>query len=102
MPEFVTVAHGAVPEQGEVTVFEVRGERVAVANVGGTLHAFDDSCPHRQCSLAEGGLEETVVTCPCHGSRFDVATGERLRGPAVRAPRVYAVRVESGALQVEI
>ena len=32
--------------------------------------------------LAEGDLEETTVTCPCHGSQFDVVSGQVLRGPA--------------------
>ncbi|MGH3066573.1 MAG: Rieske (2Fe-2S) protein [Gaiellaceae bacterium] len=98
----MTVRAGAAPELGRLATFEVGEERIAVANVEGTLHAFGDMCPHRQCSLAEGGLEGTVVTCPCHGSQFDVTTGERLRGPAVRGVRTFAVRVEAGDLQVEI
>jgi nitrite reductase/ring-hydroxylating ferredoxin subunit len=85
-----------------VTAFEIGGVCVVLASVEGTLYAFDDLCPHRQCSLAEGHLEDTVVTCPCHGSQFDVTTGERLRGPAVRGVRTFAVRVENGDLQVEI
>jgi nitrite reductase/ring-hydroxylating ferredoxin subunit len=99
---FVTVRDGAVPEQGGLAGFAVGEERIAVANIEGTLYALGDLCPHRQCSLAEGNLEGTVVTCPCHGSQFDVKTGERLRGPAVRGVRTFAVRLERGALQVEI
>ena len=101
MAEFVDVGEGAV-EHGELAAFEVGLERIAIANVERKLYAFDDPCPHRQCSLAEGRLEGTVVTCPCHGSQFDVSTGERLRGPAVRGVRTFAVRVANGALQVEI
>ena len=100
--EFATVTEGALPGPGDVVVFELHGERIAIANVDGMFYAFDDLCPHRQCSLAEGGLDGTVITCPCHGSKFDVATGERLRGPAVRPPRRHAVRVDNDALQVEV
>ena len=102
MAEFVTVTGGATPESDTLTVFDVSGERVAVVSLEGMLYAFDDLCPHRQCSLAEGRLEGTVVTCPCHGSQFEVTTGERLRGPAVRGVRAFAVRVEAGEVQVEI
>lgn len=102
MAKFATVTDGDVPEPGELAAFDVGGERITVANVEGTLYAFDDMCPHRQCSLAEGDFEETVVTCPCHGSQFEVTTGERLRGPAVRAVRTFAVRIENGTLQVEV
>ncbi len=102
MAEFVPVTHGDTPERGTLAAFDVDGKRIAVVNLEGTLYAFDDLCPHRQCSLGEGGLEGTVVTCPCHGSQFDVTTGERLRGPAVRGVRAFAVRVEADALRVEI
>jgi nitrite reductase/ring-hydroxylating ferredoxin subunit len=90
------------PEPGALTVLEVEGERVALANVGSTLYAFADACPHRQCSLAEGSLDGTVVTCPCHGSQFDVTTGDRLRGPAVRGVPTFLVRVEEGRVQIEV
>jgi len=102
VPEFIDVTDGRAPEPGEAAAFVVRGERIAVANVGGALHAFDDSCPHRQCSLADGVLDGPAITCPCHGSRFDVTTGARLRGPAARAVKIYAVRLVDGALQVEV
>jgi nitrite reductase/ring-hydroxylating ferredoxin subunit len=102
MSEFVTVAGAAEVGEGELAAFEVGGARIAVANVGGTLHAFDDTCTHLGCSLAEGELEGQVVTCPCHGSQFDVTTGEVLRGPAHEPVQRYAARVESQALRVEI
>jgi nitrite reductase/ring-hydroxylating ferredoxin subunit len=100
MSEFVTVGSAADLSEGEMRAFEVGGRRVTVANVGGSLHAFDDTCTHRQCSLAEGDLEEATVTCPCHGSQFDVATGVVLNPPATEPVRTYPVRVEGDDLQV--
>ena len=91
-----------VPEVGAMSAFEVDADHIAVANVDGALYAFGDLCPHRQCSLADGTLAGTIVTCPCHGSQFDVRTGERLRGPAVRAIPVFAIRHEDGELGVEV
>ena len=44
----------------------------------------------------------TIVTCPCHGSQFDVTTGKVLRGPAREPVRSYPVRLETGALRVEV
>jgi 3-phenylpropionate/trans-cinnamate dioxygenase ferredoxin subunit len=88
-------------QPGKLAAFEVGGNRVAVANVGGTFHAFDDTCTHRQCSLAGGRVEGTTVTCPCHGSQFDVRTGAVLRPPAVQPVRSYRVRVEGDTLKIE-
>ena len=86
---------------GQMRVFEVVGIKVNVANVGGQLHAFDDTCTHRECSLAQGHLDGTTVTCPCHGSQFDVTTGEVLRGPALEPVRSRLVRIEGESLLVE-
>jgi nitrite reductase/ring-hydroxylating ferredoxin subunit len=102
MAEFVKVADATDVAEGTLEAFDVGGVRVAVANVGGTFHAFDDTCTHLQCSLADGELDGTVVTCPCHSSRFDVTTGDLLRGPAQKPVRSYPARVENDALQVEI
>ena len=102
MGDFVTVAGAAEVVDGELAAFDVSGASVAVANVSGTLHAFGDTCTHAGCSLASGDLEGTVVTCPCHGSKFDVTTGRVLRGPAQKPVESYVVRVENRTLQVEI
>jgi len=86
---------------GEMRVFDVAGTKVNIARVGGQLHAFDDTCTHRACSLAQGKLEGTTVTCPCHGSQFDVTTGEVLRGPAQQPVRSRLVQIEGESLLVE-
>lgn len=86
---------------GDMRVFDVAGTKVNIASVGGQLHAFDDTCTHRACSLAKGKLDGTTVTCPCHGSQFDVTTGEVLRGPAQRAVRSRLVQMEGEGLLVE-
>lgn len=75
--------------------------RVAVANVGGTFYAFDDTCTHMGCSLAEGELVETIVTCRCHGSRIDVCSGAVFQGPAKEPVETYETRVEGGNLEIE-
>jgi nitrite reductase/ring-hydroxylating ferredoxin subunit len=90
----------AVPS-GEMRVFEVSGSRLNVTNVGGRLFAFDDTCTHMGCSLANGRLDGTVVTCACHGSQFDVTSGAVLRGPAQRPVRSVPVSVEDGQIVVE-
>ena len=52
--------------------------------------------------LADGYLEGQVIECACHGSQFDVVTGEVLLGPATEPVAVFPVRVVDGRLQVEV
>src|ERR687893_571046 len=100
MAEFEVVARADDLKEGDMRAFDVRGTKIAVANAAGTFYAFGDTCTHRQCSLAEGDLEESTVTCPCHGSQFDMRSGEVLKGPAREAVEIYEVRVEGGSLEI--
>lgn len=100
-PAYVTVGKAGSVPTGELHVFDAGGRRITVANAGGILYALDDTCTHRGCSLAEGALAGTTVTCLCHGSQFDVATGVVVRGPAERPLLAHRVRVAGDDLQVE-
>jgi nitrite reductase/ring-hydroxylating ferredoxin subunit len=73
-------------------------EPLAVYHIGSRFHACADRCPHAGATLSEGELEAGVVTCPRHGSQFDVATGQRLRGPADTDIATYPTIEDGGQL----
>jgi nitrite reductase (NADH) small subunit len=102
MADFVKVAKTdeIVPGQGKM--IEVGGKKIALFNVEGSFHAIDDTCTHRGGPLSEGSLEGNQVTCPLHGARFDVTTGEVLGPPASQGVARYNVRVEGSDIQVEV
>lgn len=69
---------------------------LAVYHVAGRWRAVADRCPHAGSGLSGGTIEGTVLTCPRHGSRFDICTGERLRGPADTGIPVFPLVQEGG------
>ena len=73
---------------------------VALFRVGPQLCAITDSCPHAGAVLSQGELASAVLTCPRHGSQFDVRTGERLRGPADREVAPHRVVEEAGQVSL--
>ena len=100
--DFVRVAAFAEIADGEVRAYDTVAGRVAVAHVENRLFAFGDECTHAGCSLADGELDDrqATLTCPCHGSVFDVETGEPVEGPALDPVSVFLVRVEEGWIEV--
>jgi nitrite reductase/ring-hydroxylating ferredoxin subunit len=59
------------------------------------------TCTHAGCNLAEDGeLEGSEVNCLCHGSIFDLETGQAVGPPAEEAVPVYQVRQEGDEIQV--
>ena len=102
MKAFQTAIRTSELPVGTVVAVDIGGTPIAVANVDGAFCAFDDTCTHEQCSLAEGDLVGTTVTCMCHGAEFDVRTGAVLAPPALRPVKVYRTRVDGDALQLEM
>lgn len=66
----------------------------------GRTYAIHDRCTHRGCLLSEGDLDGNVITCPCHGSQFDIRDGTLLRGPATVSQPAFEVREADGHLEV--
>ena len=95
-----TVAKTSEIPEGEMRSFQVGGEDVGVANVDGAFHAFGNICTHQQCQLSDGDLDGTTVTCPCHGSQFDVTSGNVLNGPATLPVDSYQVSEEGGEIRI--
>lgn len=80
---------------GGGTVFPDR-QVVVTQPAPGTFAAFDTTCPHQGCAVAEvtGG----TIRCPCHGSTFRIEDGAVTGGPATRPLSPRDIAVADGAL----
>ena len=100
MEDFVKVAVTTDLPPGELMLVEVDDERIALANVGGQYYAVTDECTHAGCPLSDGQMEGELLECPCHGSQFNVRTGEVASPPADEPLTRYAVRIEGDDILV--
>jgi nitrite reductase/ring-hydroxylating ferredoxin subunit len=91
----------AVPD-GSMQQFYVGDLEVLVVNFDGQFLCFDARCTHAGAPLAEGTLNGHVLTCPWHGSQFNVKDGSVLRGPAEKPLRAYSTVVRDGFLFIEV
>jgi nitrite reductase/ring-hydroxylating ferredoxin subunit len=84
--------------------FEDSKERVSVARVNNRLYAFDDLCPCAipACPLSGGLLVGTRLMCQCHGSQFDVSTGQVVDGPATVPLRLHDVKEVNGSILIRM
>lgn len=99
MAEFVEVAKAHDIPPGSSRIVVVAGHAVAVFNASGAFFAIENVCLHRGGPVGEGVLEGLVVTCPWHGWRYDVRTGENVLNPMARL-RTFRVKVEGDAVLV--
>ena len=74
----------------------VAGRRIAVFRTPEGFRALDHACPHAGGPLADGIVADRCVTCPLHGWRFDLDTGEARNADA--RVRTYEVLERDGEL----
>jgi 3-phenylpropionate/trans-cinnamate dioxygenase ferredoxin component len=74
---------------------------VAVTNIGGKYYAFMDECPHMAYRLSNGTVEGSVLTCPQHGSKFDMTTGKAL-AVSDRPLTMYEVKIEGDDIYLTV
>jgi len=115
MSKFTEVAKAEEIKNGATKAVSVAGHQILIARVADKYYAVDNLCTHMKGNLSKGKLEGTVVTCPLHGSQFDISTGHVVRwlkggliskvGSALKPSKdltVYNVKVEEGRVLVEV
>jgi len=87
---------------GKLVGVELESESVVVSRSeeSGEVCAIAATCSHLGGPLHQGERDGDVVTCPWHGSRFDLCTGEVRGGPAVYPQPRYEARVRAGKVEI--
>lgn len=101
MPVVKVAAVGDIAP-GTGMVVEAAGRTLALFNLNGTFYALDNKCTHMGGPLGEGDVDGNVVTCPWHGSKFDITTGAVVGPPARRPVAALRVSIEKGEVMVEV
>ncbi|HZQ33488.1 MAG TPA: non-heme iron oxygenase ferredoxin subunit [Mycobacterium sp.] len=98
--DWTAVAKSGDLEPGQPHAVDADGTPVMLVRHGGGINAIHDRCSHRGCMLSDGKLEGDVITCSCHGSKFDVRDGTLLHGPATVGQPAFDVREADGRVEV--
>ncbi|WP_373280771.1 Rieske 2Fe-2S domain-containing protein [Mycobacterium celatum] len=89
-------------KNGKPQRVEVDGVGLVLCRTGsdGEIAAFGEFCPHLAAPMADGWVDRGRLVCPWHGSRFDVCSGEVLRGPSAAPLPRYQTRINDGMIEL--
>lgn len=96
----ISEIHEILP--GKRLFLEIDDIPLIVFNIDGEFFALDDICSHDDGPLGEGELDGYKITCPRHGAKFDMRTGEALSLPAVKGVSTYPIRIVDGNIEIGI
>jgi nitrite reductase/ring-hydroxylating ferredoxin subunit/uncharacterized membrane protein len=100
--EFVPVGEPSEFPEGQMRRVEAGGLPVLITRVNGQVCAIGAVCSHAGGPLNEGKLDGDVVTCPWHGSRFNVCSGDVKGGPATFSQPPLIAREQNGRVEVKL
>jgi Rieske Fe-S protein len=84
----------SVPSGGGVIL---SGPKVVLTRgTDGTVHGFSAVCTHQACTVNQ--ISGGVISCPCHGSRYDATTGAVVGGPAPSPLPKVAVQIRGNSV----
>jgi 3-phenylpropionate/trans-cinnamate dioxygenase ferredoxin subunit len=97
------MAVGDVPE-GKPVRLNLGGETLLVLKAAGGVYAIGNQCTHQGASLDRGVVRIAgsvrTVTCPAHGSMFDLASGRVMRPPATKPVPAFDTKIENDRVWV--
>jgi 3-phenylpropionate/trans-cinnamate dioxygenase ferredoxin subunit len=116
MGNFVEVGKTGEFQNGTKKKVTLQGQEIMVARVGDKYYATQNRCAHMGGDLSAGKLEGTIITCPRHGSQFDITDGHNIRwmrgtglaaavGKTLKSPRpiqTYKVKIEGSTILIEV
>ena len=97
---WVTVAKADDVREGCLTRADAGFGPLILTRLADSFVCVGGTCPHAGASLGDGELAGQTITCPSHGSVFDVCTGQVLQAPATTGLPSYQVRVVDGDVQI--
>jgi nitrite reductase/ring-hydroxylating ferredoxin subunit/uncharacterized membrane protein len=100
--EFVDVGSSSDFAEGDKRLVEAGPMPVLLVRLGGVLRAIPNTCVHAGGPLNEGELSGTRITCPWHGSTFDLRDGSVHNGPATFSQPSMVVREQNGRVEVKL
>jgi len=63
---------------GKTRIVRAESVMVVVNRTENGFCAVENRCPHLGFPIGLGQVDDNVITCPFHGSKFDLCTGENL------------------------
>jgi nitrite reductase/ring-hydroxylating ferredoxin subunit len=102
MENFVKVANVSEIKEGQIKVVITGKEKVILFLKGGKFSAVSSICTHRGGPLDKGPLNGEIVTCPWHGSEFDLISGKVVKGPATASLKQFKVKVEKDDVFISV
>ena len=100
MEDYKKIANLNDLNDGEVKKIEFDDKAIALFKVDGNYFATDDTCTHEKASISKGEIEGDIVTCPHHGARFDIKTGQALSLPAMFPLKTYQIKVDGNDIKI--
>lgn len=99
----VVVGKTSEVQDGKLMHITAGGKEIVITKLDGNYYAMDSVCTHAGADLHEGELNNNELTCPWHGAKWDIKTGNLISFPQKLKPlQSHKISIDNDTLYIEI
>lgn len=100
--QFVKIGKVSEFEIIKIKSFSLLGKKVGVIKrEDGSFYAIEVGCKHQGADLTNGPIKDGVATCPRHGWKYNLETGECLNENSSKLRR-HDLKIEEGVISISL
>ncbi len=99
---YIAVASLEDVAPGKAVKVEAGGKSILICNSADQIFAVLNKCSHAEEPLECGRIRNGWISCPTHGARFDLETGEAMNPPAQRPIEIFPVRLVGNMIEIKV
>jgi len=87
----------------------IAGKEILIINYDNQYYVINRKCTHFGGDLSRGKLVDGIITCPNHGSKFDIKSGKSISGPKIgflklstKDIKTYNLKVENNLILIDL
>jgi nitrite reductase/ring-hydroxylating ferredoxin subunit len=90
-------------QEGKLMHITASGKEIVLTKLDGNYYAVDNICTHAGAELHEGELNNSELTCPWHGAKWDIKTGGLISFPQkLKSLQSHKILVDNDTLFIEV
>ncbi len=87
---------------GTIKQFTANEQEILIINTNNQIYCLEARCTHAGAPLSEGTLNQNTLTCPWHGSQFNITNGEVIKGPAEKNLQTFQTTIKENTIFIEL
>ena len=98
--DYIKAANVNEFKKNRIKSITILGKKIGIIKISDSeFHAIEVGCKHMGADITRGQIDGDIATCPRHGWKFNLVTGECLNHDTTRLKK-YGLKIEADVILI--